>query len=402
MTSCRRLCLLTLIAAFGTAAPVLADCVPTPAKTVFEERQRIGDCLASVARAPVRNAKDERDNEVRLYTWGPDVKIKGMLDDPEFCEYEFERQREFELRNFVSAWSENTAPWYDAAKVTGVHQIDQLAISRPDKQALSLLFVFEGMPKSSMTLAARQAETQRTLAALETTGNAVELARWRGREAAQGMPPDSRSSSIKTGRGVYFATDPYAYFSTVDGRLHGLVCDLPETAEIIDLANGDTQKALEKTAIMHPKPGDLFASGMVPFINNPRLFDEAARGRHVVRARFPKATGPGDQVWVDKCSIQYTGCRRVSLREQDLSCTDFRRLLGVVQRDSGAWAAVDKPLAAPDELLDLFIASDKAAETFSLRLSTCFSSRDGEGLEDALTEAGREKLVKAFLKPAGQ
>ena len=398
MTSVRRL---GLLAALVAASPVFADCEPVPAQSVFAEQQRIGDCLASVARAPVRDADDERDNEVRLYTWGPDVKIERMLGDPQFCEYELERQREYELRNYVSAWSANTAAWYDPAKVTGVHEIDKLLIGGPDKQALSLLFLFEGMPQGIRTLAARREEIKKALAAPANKGNAVEIARWQGRQAAQDMPSDSRSSSIKTGRGVYFATDPYAYFSTIEGRVRGLVCDLPATAGIIDLADNNTQKMLEKTAIMHAEPGELFASGIVPFINNPRLFDAAARGRYVVRARFPKAVDPGSQGWVDKCSIKYTGCRLVSLRDEDLSCTDFRRLLGVVQRDSGDWVAADKPLPAPGALLDVFIAADKAAETFSRRLMSCYSTRSGDGLEDALKQAGRDKLVAAFLQPEG-
>ncbi len=400
MTDLRGLCLLTVFALLGATAS--AECVPTPARTVFEEQQRIGQCLETVARAPVRDSQDERYNEVRLYTWGPKVKIERMLDDPYFCDYEFERQREYELRNLSRAWSKNTTPWYEPGRVTGIHEIAALDIPRADKQALSLLFVFDGMNKSGMTPETRNAEIKQALADLEERPNIVEEARWRGREAAQAMPPESRPSSIKTGRGVYFATDLFTFFSPVDQRVEGLVCDIPDAARIVDLTREDTLKKLETNAIWHRNPSDLFGSEIVPFINNPRLFDAAARNQHIVRARFPFTDDPERQVWVDKCSITYQQCRPVSMAESDLSCRDFRRLLGIEQRDNGDWIAAEKPLVVRDELLDVFTASGKAAENFRARLKSCYSSKNGVGLADALKKAGREPLVKAFLPASGK
>jgi len=385
-------------AALAILAPIVAvgDCTPEYAATVIEEQNRIGDCLAERARPPNHDPDDNALVEERLYTWGPQVKIDRMLQDEFFCDYEFARQREFELRKYAAQWSPATDKWYGFPVAPGMRELNAVDINSSHKHRLSLLYVFEGILPKGVTLDERLANIQADAERYETQQASPTKSMLAGRLAAHGQAAETRPSSVKTGRGVYFGHDPFRYYDAAGGNADALVCGLPRTRSIVDLTDSATRVFLEKHNVLYSENNDLFGAQIVPFINNPRLFDAAARGRFIIRASFPAVDPkkPRDQVYVDKCVINYQSCRRISLAGQSLSCEDFGRLAGI--QKSGLDLVVDS--GAPDGIRFESLLTGRAnfKTDFERRAQQCFGAASTDTLIRVLRLSGRNVFADAL------
>lgn len=382
--------------ALACTVPSLAsgECTLEPRATIVEEQNRIGDCLADAARFP-RAGDDGDPGERRIYTWGPAVKIERMLGDPHFCDYEFARQREYELRKFADFWSPATDEWYGYPVAPGLNELNAVDIDRRHKNRLSLLYVFQGFLPRGVTLEQRVANIQADVVRYEELPASPAKSQAAGRAAAHAQPFSNRPSSIKTGRGVYFGLDPFNYFDQAGGNTQALVCDLPNTRSIVDLTDPDTRALLSARKITYSETNDLYGASIVPFINNPRLFDAAARGRFIVRANIPQIESPREQVFVDKCLIHYGACRALSVEAQNLSCEDFGRLAGVMLSGGSIVADGDAPelgLAAQR----VFTDAEDFREQFVNRSQQCFGTTPNATFLDAMRTAGRGPLADAL------
>ncbi|MDJ0712179.1 MAG: hypothetical protein QNJ14_17445 [Woeseiaceae bacterium] len=372
------------------------ECTPEYGETVIEEQNRIGDCLAERARTPDTHVHGGTLVEERLYTWGPPVKIDRMLRDEYFCDYEFARQREFELKKYAKYWSPATDRWYSPPFATGLRELSAVDVIASHKHRLSLLFVFEGFLPRGATLEQRLANIQADVARYEERPTSATKSKLAGRLAAHGQGAGTRPSSIKTGRGVYFGHDPFRYSDAAAGNVRGLVCDLPQTRAIVDLTDPATRTFLEDNQIIYSESIDLFGAQIVPFINNPRLFDASARGRFIIRASFPAIDQerPRDQVYVDKCAINYQTCRPISLSARSLSCEDFGRLAGI--RRSGLDLVVDDRLPDAVRLESLFTEQENFRADFERRAAQCLGVTSTDTLITLLRQADRNVFADAL------
>ena len=391
---------LPLLGCFAMAvfSPVVAfgDCTPEYGATVIEEQNRIGDCLAERARPSNLNADGNALVEERLYTWGPQFKIDRMLQDAYFCDYEFARQREFELRKYADRWSPATDQWYSSAVAPGLRELNAVDTNPNHKHRLSLLYVFEGFLPKGVTLDDRVANIRTDVERYKDRPESPEKSKLAGRLAAHGQGADSRPSSIKSGRGVYFGHDPCRYYDSGAGNVRALVCDLPRTRSIVDLTDPATRAFLEEHHVIYSESNDLYGAQIVPFINNPRLFDAAARGRFIIRASFPliDSEKPRDQVYVDKCVINYQTCRPITLSAQSLSCEDFGRLAGI--RKSGLDLGVDDQ--APDAIRfeSMFTERANFKADFERRAEQCLGVTSTDALIELLRLSQRNVFADAL------
>lgn len=390
---------LSAVAMLTLAAPAAADCTANPARTVLGETNRIRDCLQDIARQPYSSASSPIGySERRLYTWGPDTKISRMLDDPHFCHYEYARQEEFELKKTYSDALATTSHWYGHGGARTLPGVDALDVRRDFKRGLSLQFVLPGMHERSTTLEARRQQVVAAAEALEGSAPSPDRSAALGRLAAHNMAAGARESSIKGGRGVYFSADPFRYF-VANERDFALVCPLPLTVRaIIALPEETTQQALTAQNILYNETLALAGTTMVPFIQNPRLFDAAARGNYIVRMiEYVPPDRPAERAYVDKCAITYQACRRLTLAPDALSCADFERLIGLRRNtDADGFVPVESPTPLRAEMYDYFARQADFATQFQARLSQCLGSADLDAIKAAMRGVGRQALADAL------
>ncbi|MEO0345894.1 MAG: hypothetical protein AAF229_06510 [Pseudomonadota bacterium] len=330
---------------------VTARCTDTPRDTYLEELNRIAACLKDAARKPAtaHNLGEIGFDETRLYTWGPQVKIDRMRTGAYFCDYEYARQREFEAIKFYNLPQTNVQRWYGwqppgaEGPVRTLSQLGKLNLQTPEQRRLSLQFVFPRWFDRTPNIAARESHVREQAADSADQPASPARAITEGRLAAYDMAQEGRPSSIKGGLGVYFAADPFRYHAP-GAREHALVCDVPRQAVIVDLANAEVAEMLERQNILYDETPKLPATSLVNRIENPLAFDDAARGDTILRLDFGEdlTLRPRDRAYVDKCVIQYTQCRALSVGADSLSCADFQRLVRL-ERDGGGALTVSPP-----------------------------------------------------------
>ncbi|MEZ5541402.1 MAG: hypothetical protein R3F42_05100 [Pseudomonadota bacterium] len=442
-------------------APAPAACDVDIADAMTREVNRIRDCLHEIAARPVEVPVPGGHAERLLYTWGPEIKIRRMLDDPYFCDYEYARQVEFEYRQYLELptsmpyWGDrpwlrsmsqlaalanaanDTAPlfpepyreeaveqapdaglWEDGAPpepapaASGPY-LDEPVETAPDAglwadaerweaepplpqaelKGRSVQFALAGLRDLGMPQAQRYREIERQAQQLEARNPGPNKSAAAGRLAAVRMIEGSgaaagslRESSIKGGLGVYFSSDPFRYFEA-GTRPAGLVCRTPSQPVIIDRSDQETARFLAAHRItVQGATLNLPGAKTIPTLENPALFDEAARGRYIIRLPAYLTGGVGRQsAYVDKCVMPYDNaqvCRRVTIEEPWLSCEDFRRLTGLswMTRERRFRRSEDLLARKPDAdatnqaLHAQIVQSDGQlfAETFRQRFSQCY------------------------------
>ena len=370
-----------------------ADCSFEHADSPYAEQNRIRDCLLEHARQPITDDVTVLGyTERRLYTWVPKIKIDRMRADPYFCDYELARQREFELRNLAPWWASADAAWYDRERSPTMAALTGL---EDDAKKLSLLFVLPGLTGLPATPEQRRQRLENDVKELADQPPSALKSAAEGRLAGLNMPATGlRDSSIKSGRGVYFSPDPFRFFVAEENN-ELLVCDVPGGRSIVDLADDATADSLVASKIWSRASVDLPGAKLVPFFQNPRLFDAAARGVFIVRAPFPAppSVSPGHRVYVDKCAIEYTACRPISVGEESLDCRDFARLAGLRKSRNGVLSVDDGRPVLGNSLLQAFGASADFTTKFPQRLQSCFGKNYGDAVDKLLRQAGRGALA---------
>lgn len=404
MRTCQRTYPLALAIVCQLAAvPAFGDCAAEPAATVVLEQERIRQCLGEVARHPNHQPDGHATGaawpgylERLLFTWGPEVKIRRMETDKSFCHYEYERQREFEAIPWLQSSPAPGAAWYGTRSYTSedgagipVRRVSRIGrLSDPAmRRALALQFAIDDFYSRS-TARDRRSEV---IALANDPDEVLTPAR---KSAAEGMRTahemreagDMRSSSIKDGLGVYFSTDPFNYYEK--SRPVGFVCRTPAQPVIIDpyyRRQPDDMTSADYLVSRNiylgpddPKPPILIVEG----IENPVLYDRAARGQFITMHRQSIGGGTGrTSAYTDKCTLPYwneTVCRRMSIAEEWLSCEDFARLVGFQRASDGRIvkheaAAGGQNLA--DDLFGAFAQSRAFAHLLPLRFISCFGTQ---------------------------
>ncbi|MEO1595488.1 MAG: hypothetical protein AAFS02_09630 [Pseudomonadota bacterium] len=409
MIAARPLCLAGLLLVSGMCG---ARCTNEPAETYLEELNRIGACLQEQARRPdnINNSSGVGYDEMRLYTWGPEVKIRRMQTDPYFCDFEYARQREFEAIKFYDLAQANVLRWYGwqppgaASPVRTLSALAALKLATADQRRLSLQFVFPQWFRRTPGVAAREMAVREAAAALGDAPASPARSIAEGRVAAYDAPFDGRPSAIRGGLGVYFSADPFRYHNA-ETRGHGLVCRTPSQRVIVDVANQEVRDALVDKQILYTQELNLPASSIVNQIENPVAFDEAARGDIILRVDFgDDLTGqPRSRAYVDKCSIQYTTCEPISVSVSGLSCTDFRRLVPVApQASDQTGARPPAPEAFAPALLSTLASRPSFAEEFDAQLHKCLGRRVDDALLGQLEAVNRSELAQALREAAAE
>ncbi len=410
--------------------PGFAACTPEIGTSMAAEADRIGECLDWIAARPADPADvpEGRHAERLLYTWGPQVKIDRMLEDPFFCDYEFARQAEFEYGSYLALPTDQRF-WGGRSPLRSMSQLDAaLTANRPPRsparytdeelKGRSIQFALLGLRDPGLSAAQRRGRIEQEAQEFEGLAFSMKKARADGRLAAIAMIDAAaagdgalRPSSIKGGLGVYFSADPFRYFDAAT-RAAGLVCRTPEQRVIVDRSRQATNDFLVEHAItLRGRTLEVPGAKLVPTIENPALFDRAARGRHIVRLPAAVSGAAGRQsAYVDKCVLPYRNrgvCGPLTIEQDWLACEDFTRLLGLQRNPSkgrlvnrqdlvaatadpdAANAAMHAYLARPTHYRDY-------AATFRARFSQCYGLPWKDQYKALLQRNGRATLIEGL------